>query len=497
MATSIPFDPALVLGNLIHPEDIKQLEEIAAAQKPVDTAQNKLNQSISTKRKLDMTLQEMVEMSVPVDSLAKFKRQIIEVEEKIADNATEYGDAVIALQDSGKGFAGNIDIQEMPESPIDWNKSGLKKMPLSSDTMITDAQYLRNEEEDDGSQAHADSVAASASATFSSIWGPKYSSKASASIKQAVLKQTSKHKIAGTLVITATCTHKNTDLFAPFLMDPEKAVYAWNATFPDDQIQTTDLKTLVAAIKNADGKGKTDKDKFLSLLSGQTIGSSFVGMIHVLQSESSDSTQKSNSGAAKLASKMEWGGFFASGSGSFGVDKDFSNNVKNLISTSEVTSHCSLVTMGIIPTLKSNLVTTSISTLKPDAKEVMGQLSAIQQATDTDVNSVSSENGKAKTGKQFIELNNEYIKNVVSSVKEAQDKDNKMIDVNSLMTAFDDYVQKAEAGESGVPINFFVRQIDKPMIAKAWLKKFSPQDNWQLSSGDDASTGEGQKTKDD
>ena len=77
MATSIPFDPALVLGNLIHPEDIKQLEEIAAAQKPVDTAQNKLNQSISTKRKLDMTLQEMVEMSVPGDSLAKFKRQII------------------------------------------------------------------------------------------------------------------------------------------------------------------------------------------------------------------------------------------------------------------------------------------------------------------------------------------------------------------------------------------------------------------------------------
>ena len=47
MATSIPFDPALVLGNLIHPEDIKQLEEIATAKKPVDVAQNKLNQSIS------------------------------------------------------------------------------------------------------------------------------------------------------------------------------------------------------------------------------------------------------------------------------------------------------------------------------------------------------------------------------------------------------------------------------------------------------------------
>ena len=95
MATSIPFDPALVLGNLIHPEDIKKLEDIATAQKPVDVAQNKLNQSIATKRKLDMTLQEMVEMNVPVDSLSQFKKQIIEVEEQIADNASEYGDAVV------------------------------------------------------------------------------------------------------------------------------------------------------------------------------------------------------------------------------------------------------------------------------------------------------------------------------------------------------------------------------------------------------------------
>ena len=36
------------------------------------------------------------------------KKQIIEVEEQIADDATEYGDAVVALQKSGKGFAGNI-----------------------------------------------------------------------------------------------------------------------------------------------------------------------------------------------------------------------------------------------------------------------------------------------------------------------------------------------------------------------------------------------------
>ena len=168
-----------------------------------------------------------------------------------------------------------------------------------------------------------------------------------------------------------------------------------------------------------------------------------------------------------------------------------------MLSTNDITSHCSLVTMGIIPSLKSNVLETSISQMKPNATEVMGQLSAIQGATDTDINSVSSEASKAKVGQQFMELNNSYIKEVVSNVTQSDKEANKIIDVNSLMTAFDDYVQKAEAGKSGVPINFFVRHIDKPMIAKAWLKKFSPQDNWQLSSGDDDSSGEGQTTNAD
>ena len=501
MPTSIPYDPRLILGNLIHPDDIQKLIKVSEIEAPVNKAQDDLNNSIMAKRKLDMTLQEMIEMNVPQDSLNEFTKEIDEVGNSIVANATKYGAAVVAAQKQlTTDGTYNIQMQEVPESPIDWNKSAIKQLDLSSDTMIVDAQYLRNEEEQDGSQAHADSVATTVSATISSIFGPKYSSTAAASVKKSVLNQQSKHSIAGTLVITATCTHKTSDVFAPFVLDPEKAVYAWNTFFPDqnDKIETTDLKSLQAAIKNANSTtGKSEDNKFLSLLSGQTIGSSFVGMVHVLQVENTNSSQKSNAAAGSFQSEFEWGGFFASGKGSFGVDADFSNNIKNMLSTSNLTSHCSLVTMGIIPTLKSNNVKTSISQLKPSATEVMGQLAAIQGATDSDVNSLSSEAAKAKAGSQFMELNNSYVTSVVSNLSTVDNNNNKLIDVNSLMTAFDDYVQKAEAGKSGVPINFFVRHLDKAMIAKAWLKKFSPQDNWQLSSGDDNSQGEGQKTNED
>ena len=74
MATSIPYDPSLVLGNLVHEDDITTLTDIAKLEEPVNAAQNQLNDAISTKHKLDMTLQEMLEMNVPVDKLDDFKK---------------------------------------------------------------------------------------------------------------------------------------------------------------------------------------------------------------------------------------------------------------------------------------------------------------------------------------------------------------------------------------------------------------------------------------
>lgn len=498
MATTVPYDPSLVLGNLIHEKDIKQLQAVQQAEEPVDVAQNILNDSIQTKHKLDMTLQEMVEMNVPASDLADFKKSIDQVGSKIAKNASAYGKAVLKAEDDKAAFVGNIKITEMPESPIDWNKSALKTLDLSSDTMIADAQFFKNDQNQQGSEAHANAVAASASTIISSIWGGKFGASTAGSVKNTVLNQSQQHSIAGTLVITATCTHKQADLFAPFIMDPEKAVYAWNWMFPSDQIQTTRPETLVAAIKNISASGSDDQKKFLSLLSGKTVGSSFVGMVHVLNSETSHSNQSSHATSLQAASQFEWGGFFASGKGQFGVDKDFSNNVKNLLSTADLTSHCSLITMGAIPTIKASDIAQSIKMMKDSPEEVMSQLQTIQGATDSDMKTMGSEASKSKIGQQFMSLNSNYIKSAVSAVSEHQDSSNKIIDVNTLMTAFDDYVTKAESGDlSGVPINYYVRHIDKPMIAKAWLKKFSPQDNWQLSSGDDDSKGEGQNTKED
>jgi len=482
MASTIPYDPTLVLGNLVDPADIENLKVISSAERPVDVAQDTLNDTIRAKQKLQMTYTELANLGLSQTQLTSLDTQMTALNDTLAKNAGDYAKAVLDSQTKiAAGKAKIVTLSEQPESPVDWNKTEIKKIELSSNTMNMDVQYIRNEDEDDGSNAHADNVAASVSAAVSSVFGFKAAASVATNVANTTLLTTTAHNIIGTLVITAACTHKMATELAPFILDPEKAIDAWNQTYPSDIIPSD--PTAMAELINVDNKNK------LHILSGKTIGSSFVGLVHFEQHENTDSSQNSSASTKAANASFEYGGWFADYEGKFGITKDVSDNVKKMFSTTNVTSHCSLITMGLIPSIKSNLIKTTVNTLKPDAKEVMSQLSAIQGATDSTVKTIGSSASDAKVGSQYIELNNSYITNVVSNLGIIENDNNQVIDTNSLMTAFDDYVQQATKGEDGVPINFFIREITKSAIVKAWMKKFNPRANWQFSSGDDSETG--------
>ncbi|MFT4850916.1 MAG: hypothetical protein ACI83B_003478 [Sediminicola sp.] len=488
MPTTIPFDPSLVLGNIVEPKKIDALKAVATAQAPLDDAQEKLNSLILSKRSLDMTMQQMINMSVDPEELKKLSDQIDKQKKAMTQAAIDYATISVSAQEDiqkARLAAGQIKISESVESPIDYNKSAIKLMGLSSDSMTMDAQYFRNEEEKDGNEAHSNAIASYISGQVTSVFGPSYGAKMGASAKQTALTQTSNHSVQGTLIVTANCTHKQADIFAPFILDPEKAIRAWNVYVPDRSINSDDEKSMSNALK-----GKDADTAGMQLLSGSTNGSSFVGMVHILQTEDSSSSQSSSSTSFDVEASFEMGCFLASKSGKFGVDGSFADSIKSLISTSNIQAHASVITMGLIPSIKSNEIKTTVSTLKPTATEVMSQLAAIQGASDTEVNSMSTDAAKARMGESFMQLNNSYVKGVVSNLGEIDNANNKVIDTNSMMTAFDDYVQKAIAGECGVPINFFLKPITSKQLAKAWLYKFSPLKAMGVSSGDDDSQAE-------
>ena len=486
MPQSIPFDPSLTLGNIVHPEKITALQAVDDAQQPINLAQEKLNSLILAKRSLDMTVQQMIQMQVTGDPMKKLITQVNTLKTDMAAAAGEYAAATVtALPKVQKAQEASSKIISVDvESPIDWNKSSTKQLDLSSDTMIMDAQYFRFESEKDDTNAHASSIASYVSGQVSSIFGPTYAAQASGASHNAAISQASNHEIQGTLVITANCTHKMANMFAPFVLDPEKGIRAWNANNLDNQIETTQA-----------GIGKALKDddikKALYLLSGQTQGSSFVGLVHFLKVEKSNSSQSSSNTTAEMNTSFEENCWIASSQGKFGVDASFSDSIKQMLSTSNVQSHASVITMGLIPSLKSNEVSTTVEKLAPGPDKVMESLSKIQAASNTEVNSTATAAEKAKVGESFMQLSNGFVSNAVSALSKADTASNRVINTNSLMTAFDDYVKLAGDGKcGGIPINFYLKPLTPKQLASAYLAKFAPKKYWQYSSGDDKATAE-------
>ncbi|MGB3519406.1 MAG: hypothetical protein WBA43_23345 [Elainellaceae cyanobacterium] len=483
MPITIPYDPGLVLGNIVDQTRIDNLKAIADAQKPIDDGQDRLNALILQRRSLDMTMQEMINMGVDGTQLTEITNAIDQLTTEMATAAVNLSKQVISAEKQIadlKSGSPQTQISEDVESPIDYNKSAIKQMPLSSDSLKLDVQYFRNESNEQDSSSHANAIATYVSYHSRSIFGYKGGAKHGAAAKDAVARQVENHNIEGTLVITANCTHKQADVFAPFVIDVDKAIHAWNALNDQDQIDMDDSSS-VSGIAN----DKTTNQAKMSLLSGATYGSGFVGMVHIVQREDTRSSQAALSLASSLRAQMDLGGWFAKQSGELGVDSSFSNSVKNLLSTSNLSTHCSVITMGLIPSIKAATVTTVVKKLMGGPQEHMEQLAAIQGSTGSDLSTVASSASSAKEGQTLSTLSNDYMKAAVDAVGEMDKQANQVIDTNSMMTAFDDYIQKAIEGKSGVPINFFLKPISKRQIAKAWVDKYYPGEyNTRDSLGD-------------
>lgn len=147
--STIPFDPSLVLGMVIAPEKIKQLEKIAELQKPVDNARNKVNALLRQKLSLDMTVQELISLGATLDQVDDIEKNIEEVMDSIISSTTELSKAVITSEKAIAAEKSNQpqkQINSQVESPIDFAASQLTTLPISSDSMNMDVQYFRYED---------------------------------------------------------------------------------------------------------------------------------------------------------------------------------------------------------------------------------------------------------------------------------------------------------------------------------------------------------------
>lgn len=489
MPSTIPYDPSLVLGNIVPQAKLEILTSISAAQAPADAAEDELNSLIALKRSLDMSIQEFIEMNIDATALITESQA---VGQQIVTAGANYAKAKLASEKAIQPLKAKIrTVSDSIESPIDYNKTQIKTMPLAADSIKMNCQYFAFDENEQDSSTHAATVAAFVSDSVSGGFGGysgSFSSQAKTTAQEQMNSQHQRHSISGTLVVTITCTHKDAVLLAPFIIDPDKAVRVWNAMYPDDMIKTNSIASLMQIMAKQD----TKQEKSFNILSGQTCGSCFVGMVHTLNTTDTRSSEVLYSVAESLQGQFSVSGWFESASGGFGVNSSFSNDAKNLLSSQNISSHCTLTVMGSIPSIKSNNVMMAVQSFSDfDGKSSMEAVQKIQNATAGDMETIDSAADNARTGGQLQSMKTANVQAALSGLSTIDNQNNKMIDTNSLMEAMEDYVNKCLAGNIGLPINYYLKPITKSQIAQMWLAKYYPSKLTQIGSGDDSTSSSG------
>ncbi len=467
MPSTIPYDPSIVLGNIVDPAKLDQLNRIAARQAPIDAAENNLNSLITLKRSIDTTIKELANMSIDTGELSK---QSSEINKEIVEAATEYAKEKLAGKTEIQKIQAEAIVNASWESPIDYNRTEIKKMPLSSDSMNMNVQYFSFDRNSQDSNTQSQNIQDFVSAEFKFL-GNDFSDEASKAAASQIHSQYSRHDISGTLVIAVSCTHKNAALLAPCVIDTDKAIRVWNSMYRDDMLKTDDPSNIIHTAANA----ATENEKAMTIVSGATYGSSFVGMVHILNTQNTTASEKMTSTMESIQAQIKMDKWFVDASGGFGLSEQFSKDVKSLLSTQEISSHCTLTTHGSIPSIKSNQVKMAVKEFSSfDGKSAMSDLAGLQNAVASDKASVEESASNARLGQQMISLKNAQIKGVLSGVNEIDDGNNKIIDINSMMTALDDYIEKAMSGEIGMPINYYIKPITKSQLAQMWVDKYFP-----------------------
>lgn len=116
MPPTTPYDPALVLGNLVDMKRDEVLAQIAAIQAPADSAKNMLDALIATKRSLDMTSQEVAPLGIDTTEL---DAERVRLDVLVSEATDTYAKAKEkAIKDTQALRAGLTDPSRPVESPV-------------------------------------------------------------------------------------------------------------------------------------------------------------------------------------------------------------------------------------------------------------------------------------------------------------------------------------------------------------------------------------------
>jgi hypothetical protein len=449
--------PSLQMGSVVNPELLTKFKELNDLQQQIDAAHDVLNSYIMMRRSLAMTINELSDMKVNIRPLTD-KLPIID--NSITGAAQTYLDTKIDNEQKIQNLRSQLTGTETGsiESIIDFEASKYVPQPLSAESLNMDSQYFSF-----GSNMEDDMIAnIEKFIRTSTSNSPGISDKTVKEVSTQVMNQVQNHSISGTLIIVASCTHRNVGMFQPLVIDAEKAVQVWNTLYGNDPI---DLAQDLTKMQDGDGNNS------FSVITGASYGSSFVGMVHILK-EDSKRMGEFEKLKADFENKLRIGGWLANTSGEFGVNENALNDVRAFLSNQSINCHISIITTGAIPNIASHELSLSVEKL---AKVDEATMQKVLGVVHSEISSTDAQAYEAQQKALLLNIENARVNQVMQNVQKIDESKNKILDINSLMDAFTNYTNVVNGKGNnviGAPINFFVKKLTKRDIIRLLVKKY-------------------------
>lgn len=467
MAASIPFDhPSLVLGHVVNTDLLKLLERIASLQAKTDAAFERMNSFIAMRRGLSMTINELVGLGVDIGEL---KTKIADLNQKVSDAARDYMAARI-VNDTGvqqlREEVASIENVAGLESPLDFSEVTVERLALASDSIRIDVQYFSYGSNDETNAAAILSIEGVIRETTAPLGSTARDVPKAAAAQ--VHQQLRNHSLAGTLVITASATHRASAMLQPLKLDVDKAVEVWNSMYgaAGDGINTSDLSAMIQASEAPEGAAGANN---LTLLTGANYGSSFIGMVHMVNTETTGTGGLAADQEEAVQEQMRLGGWMKAATGGFGMDETVLENVRKLLSSQSVSTHANLIVLGAVPSLASAHLRSGVATLLGEPRVAGGVHGPSYDSHQT----ASTMADSSRKGGQQMAMQSGLMQSVIQGLGTIDHGSNKVVDLNTLMNTFDNYIAEVSDADSvGIPISFFFKKISKTRIARLWLDKY-------------------------
>ena len=457
---------SFTLGQIVDPRMLETMAKIGGLQAKTEAALEKMNSFVELRRGLAMMMNELQSLQIDTTDLTT---ELDGLDKSIKDAASDYMTTRIA-NDTAIRLSRETMSATVPESttisPVDFTQSKVLALPLSYDSIKMDVQYFSYT----GSE---NSSAASVSKVESAIRESTKSPEAAKTAAAQIALQRVNHDLAGTLVISATCTHRESSMLEPLVLNVEKAIEIWNSKYSvgGPLLDGRDTKTMKAIAQSSDARAD---ENCITIMAGFNHGSSFVGMIHFLNRNIATS-DPSSSEISRLQERLKLGGWLENAAGGVGADQTVVEDIRRLINAQDVSSHVNVIVVGAIPSIAASKLKMGVSMmLDADEGGVPAAVAAVGAANSSSMETAQTEAVKAQAVSRISELRSGTIRSLAKSLATVDSSSNKVMDLDSLLNAFENYLTaiKAKSSATGVPISFHLKRITSGEIARLWLNKY-------------------------